>query len=418
MRTRRSTWTSLIALLPLLAAPLAAEPSIPGAEQRVNERRNLTQRNPVAAFAASGSSLVVWENDLVGLEARRYNRDGSADGPELTLVANQRLASIPASGEIALRKEPALAMFPSGDFLLFWTEERGFLSVDFFFFDYQLISREVVGQRFDASGQPAGERFRVNAGAGLHSLPQVAVRAGDVAVAWSLDDRAARDKAVLLRLFDHRGRATSGEVRVSPVGEVGSFPAVAASRNGRILVAWEGEDGNQRGIQAQVFDGAASSVGGSFRVNTEIVGRQRRAAIAAAGADGFLVLWNGQFERPGRSRIYGQLVGAAGNLVGSEVAVSSGSVEKEVVPAVASGRDGRFLAAWLGYKSIFPVGIFAVELGATGAPVGDEVKLNRRAVGANQFLSVASDGKGGFLVPWQGFIRRQAGISVQRPVQE
>jgi hypothetical protein len=183
-------------------------------------------------------------------------------------------------------------------------------------------------------------------------------------------------------------------------------------------VAWEGEDGDLRGIVAQIFDGAASPVGGSFQINTQIVGRQRRPAIAATGGGGFLVLWNGQFEEPGRSRIYSQLVGAAGNLIGGEVTVSGGSAEKEVLPAVAPGRNGHYLAAWLSYKEMFPTGIFAVELDATGAPVGEELKLNRRVVGPNRHLSLAADGQGGFLLPWQGFIRRQPGISVQRPEQE
>jgi hypothetical protein len=167
----------------------------------------------------------------------------------------------------------------------------------------------------------------------------------------------------------------------------------------------------------QLLNNTASPVGSAFRINAIATGRQRRPALAPAGADGFLAAWNGEGQVRGTNRIFGQFVGAAGNLVGGQLAISEGAVEKELVPALAPGRNGHFLAAWLGYRSIFPAGIFAVELDADGSTLGEPVKLNRRALGANRVLSVAGDGKGSFLIPWEGFIFRKAGISVQRVSQ-
>lgn len=414
MRSRSSRWSTLLALS-LLAAPLAALPNVPGAEQRVNQRENLSQRNPVAAFFPSGASLVVWENNLVGLQGRLFDAAGRLAGGELTLVANNALTTVPSAGDVVLRKSPAIAPLPSGRFLLFWTEERAYQRVDYFIQDYELQGRDVFGQLFDADGKAAGPRFRVNVGtAGLQSGPQVARRGNEVLVAWSLDDREAGEKSVLVRRFDAAGQALSGEVRVNPAGVAAESPSLAADAAGRFLVAWNAEDGDGRGIFAQLFDRDANPVGSSFRVNADIARSQRLPAVAAANGGGFLVVWNAQLEDRHFNRIYGQLVGPVGNLVGGQFAVSGGNDQKELAPAVVPAPGNRFFVAWLTYRDIFPTGVYGVVLDADGARVNADVKLNRRRLGANQRLTLATDGKGGYLIPWEGFTLQKAGISAQR----
>src|SRR5690348_9688562 len=131
MRSKPSLWLTL-ALLPAIAAPVLGQPRPVGDEFRVNANTPYKQRNPVAAYNASGSVLVVWENDRAGLRGRLYGHDGSPLSGELSLVANQILPRIPAQGLEVIRKEPAVAALPSGEFLLAWTQERDDVSIDLF----------------------------------------------------------------------------------------------------------------------------------------------------------------------------------------------------------------------------------------------------------------------------------------------
>ena len=69
------------AAMALLALPAWGDVQPAGREIRVSRQVDFQQVNPVAAFAASGSSAVVWENDQRGLRAFFYGPNGRASGP-------------------------------------------------------------------------------------------------------------------------------------------------------------------------------------------------------------------------------------------------------------------------------------------------------------------------------------------------
>ena len=83
MKMKPMLWLSALALLPATAVPMLGQPLPVGAEFRVNANTESKQHNPVAAFNAAGSALVVWENDKNGLRGRFYGRDGSPLTDEL-----------------------------------------------------------------------------------------------------------------------------------------------------------------------------------------------------------------------------------------------------------------------------------------------------------------------------------------------
>jgi hypothetical protein len=393
----------------LLAAPLLAAPTVPGAEARVSQSVVNKQKNPNAALDASGRALLVWENDQLGLQGRFMGRNGQPLGAQFSLVANQVLSGIPAAGDVVSRKDAAAAFLPSGDFVLAWTEEKAFLRLDHFFENRELQDRDVFAQIFDRNGQPAGAPFRVNAeAAGFQSVPRLAARATDVVVVWSSEGRNVGASGVYGRVINRSGLA-SAELKVA---DAGAAAAVAAAPNGDFAVVWDAADGSGTGIFAQLYEKDLDAVGSSLRVSTDTVGHQRRPAVAAANDGDYLVVWQGQHGSPRVTRIFGQFVGKAGNLVGSQLALSSGADQKEIAPAVARGQGNTFVAVWLGYDEVFPRGIYGLEIDANGAAVGDAVKLNRRKIDANTRIAIASDAQG-FVVPWQGFLQRRHGISVQ-----
>src|SRR5215218_6828868 len=161
MRSKPVQWLMAAALLSTIAIPGWAQPELVGGEFKVNQNDS-RQLSPQVASSPSGNSLIVWQNDLHGIQGRAFDRNGNPTTPELILAGNN-LPDLPASGVFNVHKEPAVAYLPGGEFL----------------------EQEVYGQRFSAQGAPLGQRFRVNpTTTHFQRRPQVAVRPGGVVVVW------------------------------------------------------------------------------------------------------------------------------------------------------------------------------------------------------------------------------------------
>jgi hypothetical protein len=405
-----------------LGAPLAAAPKVVGPEFRVSSASTNApsiQRHPIAAYDKTGGSLVVWEDDKAGLVGRFFAADGTARGAALTLVGNQRPATLPYAANVSIEKEPAIAFLPSGQFLLFWTEESAFEQADLFFIQDTLTDHDVFGQLFSASGQAVGSRFQVHgSSAGFQSGARALVRNQDVVVAWTssrnpvFPTNGATD-GVFARAFAFSGAPKGGEFRVSPAGTRSNAPALASGSNGKFLIAFESGDGSGRGIFAQPYTAALAPIGSLVAVNTGTTLDQRRPAVAADSAGNYLVVWQSQFLDIKHTRIYAQQLGAAGNLIGAQIAVTHGSDKYEIAPSVAAGKSS-FLVVWLGYGDTFPTGIQASSVNRATGAVGAAVQINQRPLGANTQSWVAGTGAGSFLTPWEGFVGDNLGISAQR----
>jgi hypothetical protein len=238
-----------------------------------------------------------------------------------------------------------------------------------------------------------------------------------VVVAWSTSrnpvfpTNGAPD-GVFIRTFDFSGNATSPEIRVSPAGTRSGSPAIAGAR-GKFLVAFDGSDGNGRGVFAQPYTAALAPIGSLVQVNTATERDQRRPAVAADVAGNYLVVWQSQVPDVRHARVYGQQLGANGNLIGSQIAVSKGADQYEVAPSVAVGAAS-FLVSWLGYGDTFPTGIVASSVDRVTGATGAAFQVNQQSLGANTQSWVAGNGTGTFLSTWEGFAGNDLGISGRR----
>ncbi len=416
-----SLWLIALTLLPAMAAPVLGQPRPVGEEFRVNGTTDFKQRNPVAAFSSGGSSLVVWENDRAGLRGRLFNRDGSPQSAELSLVANQTLPRVPARGTEIIRKEPAVAFLSSGEFLLAWTEERDEVSADLFQENRNVLDRDVYVQKFSAAGAAQGAPIRLNSTvAGFQSSPRLLVRnASDVLAVWQSDDRTAArqgDGIFGRQLRGTTAQPTSAEMKLSSVPGFAGNAALTNAANGGFAIAWEAADADSQGVYVRLFDKSASPRGPEFRVNTTVAGLQRRAAITAdPNTGGFLVVWQGQAGTIKDSHIYGQFLGAGGGFVGPQFQASRGVAQGQISPSVA-GIGGHFLVTWLDYQDIFPIGVFSVEIDKLGNAIGAEVQINKEPINAQSRTSIALSPLGGVLIPWEGFTTNpdKPGIAARR----
>ncbi|HEX2223586.1 MAG TPA: hypothetical protein VHN15_05215, partial [Thermoanaerobaculia bacterium] len=238
----KSLWLAALALTTTMTSPAWSAPRTVGDEILVNSNSESKQRNPVAAFHPSGRYLVVWENDKNGLRGRFFSREGRPVSNELGLVGNDVPSAVPFIGEVSVRKDPALAMLASGDFFLFWTEERAHLRTDIFYESRTVLDQDVFGQRFFADGRPSGTPFRVGTTtAGNQARPKaVLLQNGRVLVVWE-------GTGVYGRILSRNGQFLTDEVKVANFHRLIGNAAPAVNSAGDILIAWESTDGDRQG---------------------------------------------------------------------------------------------------------------------------------------------------------------------------
>jgi hypothetical protein len=419
MKSKHSIWLAAIAVAPFLASGLWAETRSAGSELRVSSPGQERLRAPAAAWTGADRALVVWDNEISGLRGRYLGADGAAKSAELGLVANQNLPGIPGSGTVVSRKDAALVPLTGGDFFLFWTEEKAELRVDYFYEDRQVTDRDVVGQRFNAAGAPVGARFRINSEtSGFQSRPKaITLSTGEILVVFESDDQQGSvgpKDGIFGRVMSAAGRALTDVFKINAEGKLpAANPALAADARGNFLVSWESGRGRELDVFARLFDHTGAGKGQAVRVNADVPGLQRRPAVAADPAGGFLVAWQGQVGNDWRkARIFGQALNGAGALQGQPFEVSSGYGLAQISPAIAATPGHTFLVSWIDYDGTFPLGLAGVQIDAHG-PRGSELWINDATLGAQYQNSLASAGGGRLLVPYEGFLGDDAGINAR-----
>jgi hypothetical protein len=139
-------------------------------EVRANTATSGFQTGPALGADASGNLVAVWESSgqdggASGVYAQRFDRS-------LTPFSGELRANATTAG---LQGRPAVAVFPSGDFLIAWeswTQDQG--------------GPGVFARRFDILGQPAGPELQVNTfSPGVQRRPALAAgRTGALLAAW------------------------------------------------------------------------------------------------------------------------------------------------------------------------------------------------------------------------------------------
>ncbi len=422
MRSPVSVRLTLAAALAGLALPALAAPT-PGPEIRINTRYESRQKLPAVAIDRNGAAAVVWSHDREGLMARFYTPSGQPRGRELLLAANQNLPSVPGEGEVVVRREPAAIFGPGGDLFVFWTEERAFMRVEIFWQDVQVLGRAVFGQRFQANtGRPLGEPFRVSGRSpGLNAFPAVAVHGERLLVVWHSEELEAATHldAIFGRFLDRAGNRVGDQFRLDTrAGVEPTLPAVAFNAAGEALVVWEGCcEISRTEVYGRAIDAAGAPQGSDFRVNASTRNWQRRPAVAAGAAGDFLVAWQGSLAAAGQGRIFGQRVGPQGDLVGPERTLSTADPalgNGHLSPALARLPGNGFLLFWVEWHGAVPQAVYANQLNNAGVPVAERIRLSSAQVMLHHRLGVAGDGRGGYLVSWEGKHDRKLGISGRR----
>jgi hypothetical protein len=283
----------------------------------------------------------------------------------------------------------AIALDAAGNFVVVWDsiQTAPFGGVAF-------------GQRFDASGAPLGPEFLVGSSPiGFFGRVSVASdQAGNFVVVWMSDQGGASGRNVLAQRY-----AASG-VPLGPTFRVNTYttgyqmwPSVASDPSGGFVVVW---DSIAQGVAGQRFASSGAPVGPEFIVNTHTAGYQLSSEVAADAAGGFVVVWQSGQEGA-YTGIYARRYGSGGIPLGPEFHVNTFTPYFQTGPAVASAADGAFVVVWQSYVLLGPsLGIHGQRYSSSGVPVGAEFRVDTTATNFPVQPAVASDSSGDFVVTW------------------
>jgi hypothetical protein len=326
-----------------------------GGEFLVNAFTTGFQNEPSIGRATDGRFVIAWtsqhgDGNLDAIAARRYDAAGNAIGAPF--VVNTYTTGAQRYG--------AIAVAPSGGFVVVWEDYVGNRDGSF---------GAIFGQRFDASGNRAGGEFLVNTyTTGSQKLPAISMSpsGGFVVSWWGPGD--GDTTGVFARVFDASGNPVGSDfvVNASTTGYQ-SGPAVAHDPSGNFIVAWTGIDfAASPGIFGQRFDPAGGRRGLEFSANAYTGFGQRSPAVGTDSTGNFVVTWDSSMQDGSDYGVFARrfgAIGAAGLAVDATPTPSSngnGVLEPgETVPVVPSWRNGSGAAQ-----------SFAAGLSAPSGPAG------------------------------------------------
>ena len=273
----------------------------------------------------------------------------------------------------------------------------------------------VFGQRYASSGVPLGPEFRVNTFTNSNQyLGTVAADpSGNFVVVWN--SNAGGSYGVFGQRYASSGVPLGPEFRVNTyTSGVAAVPSIATDASGNFVVAWMsyGQEGPDWGIFGQRFAASGAPLGPEFRVNTFTTGYQGRPVVAAASAGSFVVVWNGDGQDGSGLGVFGQRFASSGAPLGNEFRVNTFVPDQQYGPAVADTAGG-FVVVWRSFgQDGSSNGVFGQRFASSGAALGPEFLVNTFTTGYQAYPSVGSDSSGNFVVAWNSFAQDGSGMGV------
>ncbi len=263
----------------------------------------------------------------------------------------------------------------------------------------------IYAQRYDAGGAAVGDEVRINSTTVDSQQTQTiaGLSDGGYVVSWMSYGQDGSGWGIYAQRYDTDGAPVGDEVRVnSTTGDNQYEPVISALAGGGYVVSWMsyGQDGSIWGIYAQRYGASGAAIGAEVQVNSTTLSDQSEPAISALAGGGYVVSWMSGQDGSGYG-IYAQRYDASGAAVGDEVRVNSTIGNDQLDPSVSALTDGGYVVSWMspdlggnGY------GIYAQRYDASGAAVGDEVRVNSTIANDQFDPSVAALADGGYVVSW------------------
>ncbi len=387
-----------VAVAILVSAGAVSAQTPAGGEFRVNTYTTGSQFRFGPAMGPDGDFVIVWSGGGVqdgsgyGAFGQRFSASGAMRGSEFLINTYTTGRQI----------NPSAAVGGSGNFVVVWEGVA----------DGSVYS--IQGQRFDVTGSAVGGEFLVNTfTTGRQYIPRIGQAAdGRFVVAWTSEIIDGDRSGIVARRFDTSGIPMGADFLVNTytTGVQGFFD-VAVEANGNFVAVWQDDatnnrDGSGSGIFGQRFDAAGNRLSSEFQVNSYTTGVQQYPSVSISPAGGFVVAWSNEFGDGDGFGTFARRFDGSGNAVGSDFVANTYTTGDQAggpgVAQVAHDARGNFVVTWRGYlQSGSGWDSFAQRFSASGAPRGDEFRVNAYTTNSQLSSAVASDSLGNFVVAWQ-----------------
>ncbi len=289
---------------------------------------------PAVAISPSGGFVVAWtvaQGDDSDLVARMFDANGAATTEELPVAVSPYAAA----------SMPSITMNSSGTFVVVWTNWSG---------DTYIGQSYAAGRVYDANGAPLSDEFGISERT-QQMWPDVAMdESGRFVVTWiRMGDTYNRPygEYIMIRQFEADGTPAAREVPLTDdLNSRWYGPSVAAGKSGGFVVTWA-IGPFPYDICAQPFDTMGTPITPPYLVNTSIEGNQGHPCIATNGEQDYLVVWDCHSEAGAGCCVRGQFCTCDGEVQGDEMVLNVSSSGRHWYPDVAMAADGRYVVVWI-----------------------------------------------------------------------
>ncbi|MGI9450831.1 MAG: cadherin domain-containing protein, partial [Geminicoccaceae bacterium] len=299
------------------------------------------------------------------------------------------------SYEDGAQSTPAVAAIGDGGYVVTWasTNQDG-------------SGYGIYGQRYDDAGNTLGEEFQANSYTTSHqNTPCIAGLAdGGFVVSWTSYGQDGSSYSIVGQRFDAGGNSAGDEFQVNSTNEGYQYtPSITDLADGGFVVSWGSynQDDSTYDVHAQRFDADGGQAGDEFLINTQTEGYQFTPSIASMADGGFVATWSSYDPSSGSYDVYGQRFDAEGEAVGDEMMINSQTDGYQFTPSTVGLEDGGFVTTWSSFSSNGSTyEVHGQRFDANSQAVGDEFQINTYAENAQYDSSVTSLADGGFMVTW------------------
>jgi hypothetical protein len=244
------------------------------------------------------------------------------------------------------QRMPAIAMDHDGNFVVVWMDERN-------------GGMDIYGQRFDCSGNPLGENFKVNDAQGTgkyigYNLGVAMDADGDFVVVWQ--DNRNNNYDIYAQKYDFTGTPSGSNFKVNddPGFSSQTSPAVTMNPSGEFVAVWLDNRDRDFSIYGQRYLSSGEAMGSNFKITSFQMSKIDLfpPGVAINPKGDFVVTWSGAVYNPETDKDYHEIhsirVNAKNEISDSEFKVNdSDSAAIPFNPDVAMNAPGDFVITWI-----------------------------------------------------------------------
>ncbi|MBN2424541.1 MAG: T9SS type A sorting domain-containing protein [Calditrichaceae bacterium] len=186
-----------------------------------------------------------------------------------------------------------------------------------------------------------------------------------------------------------------------------AWPKVSGLTNSDFVVAWEsygGQDGDDAGVFARIFERDGTPVTGEFQVNTYTTSAQIEPAIIFLMDNGFIISWTSWYQDGSSGGVYAQIYEEDGVPRGSEFRVNTTTDNEQSWSDIVLLPDDEFAVCWQSYNQDGNAnGVYLQLYNNDGSMRGTELKVNDYTTNNQHMPGISTLNNESLILAWSSF---------------